>query len=259
MLKTCLTFFLSIPLLLGAAQGNPFVAFTVPKSGTFLCAKFLHILSGAKGVFVADNAKDIFNQYYHRFKNGTFCYMHFKDQFHLKNYRAIFQNVVPIVGIRDPRDVCVSTVYYFKLLLDQMVGPSASFNDRLSFVINYTGTGQLSQNFSPFYFFVQAIHIMETLNPLVIRFEHLVGPKGGGTLSHQLYQIYQIAQGLNIPMDDAKGLRIGNQLFGGTMTFREGQIGSWRKEFTQEHIAQFKASALEPILIRLGYEADDNW
>jgi hypothetical protein len=41
-------------------------------------------------------------------------------------------------------------------------------------------------------------------------------------------------------------------------TFRRGQIGGWREEFTAEHKALFKEVAGD-ILIELGYERDHRW
>ena len=42
-------------------------------------------------------------------------------------------------------------------------------------------------------------------------------------------------------------------------TYREGMTGGWRKHFTDEHKALFKASDTNNWLIKLGYENDRNW
>jgi hypothetical protein len=41
-------------------------------------------------------------------------------------------------------------------------------------------------------------------------------------------------------------------------TFRSGKAGEWRKYFTPEHRALFKA-VTGTLLVKLGYETDDNW
>ena len=41
-------------------------------------------------------------------------------------------------------------------------------------------------------------------------------------------------------------------------TFRSGKTGEWRKHFTDEHKKIFKDVAGD-LLIRLGYEKDNNW
>jgi hypothetical protein len=41
-------------------------------------------------------------------------------------------------------------------------------------------------------------------------------------------------------------------------TFRSGKTGEWKKHFTQEHKRIFKNVASD-LLIRLGYEKDNDW
>jgi hypothetical protein len=41
-------------------------------------------------------------------------------------------------------------------------------------------------------------------------------------------------------------------------TFRSGKTGEWTKHFTDEHRRTFKECAGD-LLIRLGYEKDNNW
>jgi hypothetical protein len=41
-------------------------------------------------------------------------------------------------------------------------------------------------------------------------------------------------------------------------TFRKGQPGAWKESFTPENAKNFKRIAGD-LLVRLGYEQDDNW
>jgi hypothetical protein len=41
-------------------------------------------------------------------------------------------------------------------------------------------------------------------------------------------------------------------------TFRKGQIGGWRSEFSEEH-QQAAREIAGPLLVKLGYEADPEW
>ena len=41
-------------------------------------------------------------------------------------------------------------------------------------------------------------------------------------------------------------------------TFRSGKTGEWKQRFTAEHKRQFKQAAGD-LLIRLGYEKDNEW
>lgn len=93
-----------------------------------------------------------------------------------------------------------------------------------------------------------------------VRFENLVGPNGGGTLEAQLQEIKNIAKHMGLEIDDARAKQIGEDLFGGTLTFRSGQIGTWKKYFTPEIKQAFKSiPGANELLIELGYEKDANW
>ena len=91
-----------------------------------------------------------------------------------------------------------------------------------------------------------------------IRFEDLVGPRGGGSLECQLKEIKKIANHLRLDVDDQVIEKVADQLFGGTETFRKGQIGSWKDHFELRHKEAFKKIAGQ-LLIDLGYEKDFNW
>lgn len=247
---------LCIPYFLWGVNGDPFILCTVPKSGTHLATKFLHILSGANGRLADVGNKDFFNLYPKKFANGLFHFMHFKHQFEPGTYKILLRDVVPIVNVRDPRDVCVSSVFYFSEILNQLCGSDADFNTRLAFTIQFQGC---KVYFGPLFFFRRVIELMDTIDPVVLRFEDLTGPLGGGSLEAQLNTIHSIAARLRIPMSEERAHAIADKLFGSSPTFREGQIGSWRTHFTEEHKALFKASGLQPYLIRLGYESDDQW
>lgn len=95
-------------------------------------------------------------------------------------------------------------------------------------------------------------------NVYITSFERLVGPKGGGSLEVQIEEIIKLINFLGecINKDEAK--LIAEKLFGGTPTFKEGQIASWRKHYSPEDKILFKEMAGE-LLIKLGYEKDFNW
>jgi hypothetical protein len=47
-------------------------------------------------------------------------------------------------------------------------------------------------------------------------------------------------------------------IFGVSNTFRKGQIGGWREEFSEEHGRAAREIA-GPLLVELGYEANPEW
>ena len=101
---------------------------------------------------------------------------------------------------------------------------------------------------------------------LLIRFENLVGEKGGGSLNSQLEELKKIATFLNIPLSQDALSLIADELYGIesiqntalAATFREGKIGAWRNTFKKEHKEEFKKRFNE-YLIALGYEENDQW
>lgn len=97
-------------------------------------------------------------------------------------------------------------------------------------------------------------------NPRVctVRFEKLVGPKGGGTKEEQYAEIAKIAQYLGLSVDQNKIEQVANKAFGKGYSFHQGKIGSWHESFTEEHKDAFKQVAGQ-LLVDLGYEQDLNW
>jgi hypothetical protein len=162
------------------------------------------------------------------------------------------------VLLRDLRDVAVSTVFFCDHLIREQMGDQASFEDKLSYVIQSVGplfqhsVYNLSQE-------AKAAHEwMHKPGVVVIRFEDLVGQKGGGSDVAQEACILNVASTLGMELTAEDLDRIKENIWGGTYTFRKGQIGSWRTHFSKKNIRLFKR-ILGQDLIRLGYEKDMNW
>jgi len=83
-------------------------------------------------------------------------------------------------------------------------------------------------------------------------FEALVGPRGGGDAETQLTEIMNIAAHIGKPISRKEAIIVAENLFGNTYTFHEGQIGSWKKYFKEEHIQAFKRVTGQ-LLDDLGY------
>ena len=93
----------------------------------------------------------------------------------------------------------------------------------------------------------------------VVRFEDLVGPKGGGDAHKQWDAIRGIGEYLGLPMPSTRVEEVAARLFHTkSATFRKGTIGDWRNHFTEEHKRVFKEIAGD-LLVELGYERDTNW
>lgn len=89
-------------------------------------------------------------------------------------------------------------------------------------------------------------------------FEYLVGPEGGGDLEEQLEEIINIAAFLKVKMSLEHAQEIAGGIFGGTSTFRKGQIGVWKENFTEYQKMTYKR-LYGRTLIKLGYEKRMSW
>ena len=64
---------------------------------------------------------------------------------------------------------------------------------------------------------------------LTIRFEDLVGTRGGGSDARSSECLEQIADHIAVPLSAGSKQHVLDNLFGDTKTFRKGQIGTWRE------------------------------
>ena len=99
---------------------------------------------------------------------------------------------------------------------------------------------------------------------LAVKFEDLVGARGGGSETTRIATIKKITDYLNINLSLAQ---IEAQFGSKTMnpqeshTFRKGgkgSIGGWQAVFKEDHKTEFKKVAGD-LLIELGYENDYDW
>jgi len=94
---------------------------------------------------------------------------------------------------------------------------------------------------------------------LVVRFENLIGARGGGDSEKQLAEIRRIGNFVGRPLSLEQTRQIAKNMYGkGGLTYRKGQAGDWRDYFTEAHRRAFNEVAGN-ILIKLGYESDTTW
>jgi hypothetical protein len=67
-----------------------------------------------------------------------------------------------------------------------------------------------------------------------------------------------VARHLGVEVEQRTMEVVEEELFGVGRTFRKGQIGGWREEFSEEHERTAREIA-GPLLVELGYEADREW
>ena len=162
---------------------------------------------------------------------------------------------------RDPRDMLVSQVHfatdmheehamheYYKKLPD--------FDARLKAAITGVDQGD-AKMVSVRQRYEGVFQWLEQPNVRCIRFEDLINQQEG-TLHAMLDQVEKT--GYLVPTPRAKSVDI---LAGAIQpkkshTFRSGKTGGWREHFTAEHKRLFKDVAGD-LLVRLGYERDNDW
>ena len=84
------------------------------------------------------------------------------------------------------------------------------------------------------------------------------GLREGGSEEAQRLAVERMARHLGVEVDEATMGAVEEGLFGVGRTFRKGQIGGWREEFSAEHEVAVK-EVLGSLLVELGYEAGPDW
>lgn len=251
----------------GRFFGPKVLVTSVPKSGT-------NLLVHALGLFpqltydgtLARLPKNKANKRISKIRRGSILSSHqarspeLDEILNQKKIRVLFV-------IRDPRDVCVSLYYWIKKTnyhhFRETYDGLSSDDERLKMIITgyepNPSDGTKKGIVSIDYHFRRRLSWMDDERCLTVRFEDLIGASGGGDKLQQLAVITKIANFLNIKLSDHDVDYIGDNIFSSrTATFRKGQIGSWREEFSEEHKVVFKDIAGQ-LLIDLGYEKDFNW
>ena len=163
--------------------------------------------------------------------------------------------------MRDPRDTAVSYVHYLKRLprhpiYSEYIGLEDD-NQRLMFFIRGGTLGgytlkPLRKRYRNF------LDWEREGGAAMVKFEELVGPRGGGSAEVQREAIERVVRHLDLDPEDQRLTSIRNSLFGSGRTFRKGRAGGWKEEFSEQNKAAMKEEAGD-LLVELGYEDDKNW
>lgn len=154
--------------------------------------------------------------------------------------------------IRDPRDVLVSWVKYVDKEGWHYAHPmlaGRSHEEQVRFIL-YGGQAPTVyvEGFRSVLRNVDGW--LECPNVLVVRYEDLVGPEGGGSRDVQKSEIFKIMEFLGLSVNDTNPLA--DALYGGTHTFRSGQIGGWRDSLGS--MADEVEDVLRSSITSWGYE-----
>lgn len=266
--------------LYGKQQPPVFTLITMPKSGSHLLIKAIYLLTKTEAIWHTK-----FPSYQYVPSDEGFLYTHFCLSPELEADYAELPQLKKIILIRDLRDVAISMVHQIKkapwpgLTHEQRQEfLSMSFAEQLLFVINFEYDVQAVAKTAPNSLQVsltrvatQALNYTQKPDVVTFRYEDLVGPQGGGTLSAQLEQMKKLKEFLKLDVSETMLETVALKLYGDEInpfghnnfknfrsTFQFGVINRWKDVFTEEHKAAFK-NKLGDQLISLGYEEDENW
>ncbi|MFL5768246.1 MAG: hypothetical protein ACJ758_10445 [Actinomycetota bacterium] len=147
--------------------------------------------------------------------------------------------VAGVFLVRDPHDIVVSQVHYVSKRADHRLHDAFAERDareklRLAITGDHDrGAPSIGERLDYFAGWLDA-------GCLVLRFEDLVGPGGGGDESRQRASIASLLRHAGLDEDDATVGSIASELFSSeSPTFRKGSAGGWRSAFDPELEALF--------------------
>jgi hypothetical protein len=174
--------------------------------------------------------------------------------------RVCSPNFAPYFIFRDPRDVVVSHVFYvtdmeqkhvhhayYRSLPDFDARLKASILGRPDADIEFPN---IAERFAPYMDWLTHPEV------LTIHFEDLIHTRTA-TLTRILDHLLA-----HVPLQTSRNLILDalESSINPTKspTFRSGKTGEWKKYFTEEHKTLFKDAAGD-LLVKLGYEMDNDW
>lgn len=248
------------------AEGPRVLANSIPKAGTNLLGQLMKVMPNTidRWTYHIDETLPGIERQLRAGKQGQIITAHFPWSAEIASVARELDYRV-LLMVRDPRDIAISNVNYVTRMdlshplhpiltalpdddarLLAMIEPPEEILKRLPEVWKNDGHA----TFFPW---------LDEPNCLIVRFEDLVGAKGGGDNTRQLQTIQSVANHISANLTDDELQTVAANLFGiGSRTFHKGQIGNWRAHFTPEHKAAFKRRSGN-VLVRLGYESDLGW
>jgi hypothetical protein len=250
--------------IVGRINGPKVLVNSIPKSGTNLIAKVIYNLpnmrfSGKRTIrkMTHNNSEAI--RAVLAIRNGQYSLSHLEYEKKLSNV-VDEHKIKKILVVRDPRQILVSH-YKYVTYIDSNHKSHSFFKslpndeERLNAVID--GVDGIVE---PLELVIKGyLNWLNNKNCLIIRFEDLIGEKGGGSIDLQFNALHKILHHLEIQLSESEILTIRDKIFDeNSPTFRSGQLEGWKSELTLNHKKKIKEN-LGDLIISLGYEKDNNW
>jgi sulfotransferase 6B1 len=162
---------------------------------------------------------------------------------------------------RDPRDMLVSQVFFATDMNEEhgmhvFYKSLPDFGERLKVAItgiDHSGLYMVSVKQR----YATVFEWLEQPNVMCIRFEDLINHRDA-TLEAMLDEVESIGYKIPTPREKALSILVEMIQPRKSHTFRSGKTGDWREHFTDEHKKLFKDMTGD-LLVRLGYEKDNDW
>jgi len=162
---------------------------------------------------------------------------------------------------RDPRDMLVSHVYFATDMYEdhgmhEYYQSLPDFGARLKVAITGIDYGVLKM-VSVRQRYEGVLRWREQPNVLCLRYEDFL-QRRDAALTSMLEQVERTGYRVPVPREKALSILADSIQPQKSRTFRSGKTGGWREHFTPEHRRLFLDVAGD-LLVRLGYEQDNNW
>lgn len=179
--------------------------------------------------------------------------------------KVIKDNISKTISIyRDPRDMAISMINHsrtrplhhaHKYLFNEITTESDRLNEVLHGYNNKFGS---LIGINQMYY--SMLKWKKEVNHLSLKFEDLVGNKGGGNINDQISSIKEIVNFLDLGLEitNHRINEIADNSFGVSGTFRKGKISAWKNIFSNSVKESYK-SVIGDLLIELGYESNKDW
>lgn len=260
----------AVDRMLPAPPGPRVVANSMPKSGTHLVASLLDQLDGMRfaGRLAAFDVSDS-HQPERGLRNLDRCLRKLRDSHYIGAHLIRDARVEALLAaapvkmltiLRDPRAVVLSGTHYVMDARqlkdrDEALEMFPDFASVLRAMVH--GNGEPGDRF---YFpeigarYKAYADWVDSPVGLTVRFEDLIGGRGGGSDDQQVGQVAAIVEFLGYGDGTASATEVAERLFSEkAITFRAGSIDSWRTELPAELAREIEERCADSMS-RLGYD-----
>jgi len=162
---------------------------------------------------------------------------------------------------RDPRDVAISVMNDVLITpLRKEFSNIPSFEEKLKLLLKGKNGIVRGHVLAPMqYHYLNTQGWFNSKNVLKLKFEDLIGEKGGGDKKTQIEIIKNVCYYIFGEVSNERVSEIADKIFdSNSKTFVNGRINKWKNKYTNKTRKLFFKSMHE-ILVEWGYESDDSW